>query len=167
MLIILREFSLSVFHNQYYLEKGLKDILGYLYVNKINNMTTLNDLPLELLYTIYKMKWASELKEGLQKAYTHRVYFRRMYAEALIGDPTTDPVSIYQDPLYYELLVINSRANFHLKDCMGIKDNRGCFSMSDEESYNDYLDLYTQTFPDAVEDAMSVGAKGNLHLLKK
>ena len=71
--------------------------------------------------------------------------------------------SIYQDPLYYELLVINSRANFHMKDCMGIKDNRGW----DEESYNEYLDLYTQTFPDAVEDVMSVGTKGNLHLLKK
>ena len=90
-----------------------------------------------------------------------------MYAEALIGDPTTYPVSIYQDPLYYELLVINSRANFHLKDCMGIKDNRGCFSMSDEESYNEYLELYTQTFPDAVEDVVSMGAKGNLHLLKR
>ena len=46
---------------------------------------------------------------------------------------------------------------------MGIKDNRGW----DEESYNEYLDLYTQTFPDAVEDVMSVGARGNLHLLKK
>ena len=163
MLIILREFSLSGFHNQYYLEKGLKDILGYLYVNKTQHMATLNDLPLELLDKIYKMKWASELKEGLQKAYTHRVYFRRMYAEALIGDLTKDSASIYQDPLYYELLVINSRANFHLKDCMGIKDNRGW----DEESYNEYLDLYTQTFPDAVKDVMSVGAKGNLHLLKK
>ena len=74
MLIILREFSLSGFHNQYYLEKGLKDILGYLYVNKTQHMATLNDLPLELLDTIYKMKWASELKEGLQKAYTHRVF---------------------------------------------------------------------------------------------
>lgn len=125
-------------------------------------MSTINDLPAELMDMIYNMKWAMELKEGVEKAYTHRVYFRRMYAEALSLDE--DPIVIMQDPLYYELMVINDRANFHMKDCMGMKGNRLCANHSD---YQYYLDLYEQTFSEAVEDVMSMAATGNLHLLKR
>ena len=53
------------------------------------------------------------------------------------------------------------------KSTCGIKGDRFCFSMSDEEGYTYYLDLYTQTFPEAVEDLTSVAAEGNLHLLKR
>ena len=129
-------------------------------------MFTINDLPAELMDMIYNMKWAMELKEGVEKAYTHRVYFRRMYAEALSLDE--DPIVIMQDPLYYELMVINNRANFHMKDCMGMmKKNRLCVGKSDDTRYERYLDLYAQTFPEAVEDVMSMAVTGNLDLLKR
>ena len=130
-------------------------------------MTDFESLPEELSNKTYNIKWALELKKGLEKAHAHRVHFRKLYAEALTGNTTKDPSSIYEDPLYYELLVINNRANFHMKDCMGMKDNRGCFSVRDAENYNDYLDAYTQTFPDSVEDMMSLATNGNLHLLKR
>ena len=68
--------------------------------------------------------------------------------------------------MYYELMVINVRANFHLKDCVGMRGKTTAGTGKDD-LYSYYLGLYANVFLQAEDSVLGVSTEGNLQKLNR
>ena len=87
----------------------------------------LYDLPDEIQAKIYYL--ALPTVDEFKLAHRERMGWRRIYAEALLGEMDQDGTKVERlmsDPNYYETFIINMRTNFHLQDCMSMRHDSEC-----------------------------------------
>ena len=82
----------------------------------------LYDLPDEIQTKIYYLTLPTV--DEFKLAHRDRLGWRRIYAEALLGEVDEDGAEVERlmsDSYYYETFIINVRTNFHLQDCMSMR----------------------------------------------